>query len=88
MTFTQYGPSLSVKVAFEAQNFNKILGEVISPHRLRQLHTAETEKYAHVTYFFNGGLEKPFSGEDRELVPSPMVLTYDKKPAMSAEKFE
>jgi 2,3-bisphosphoglycerate-independent phosphoglycerate mutase len=86
VTFTQYDPSLSVKVAFEAQNFNNILGEVISRNGLRQLRTAETEKYAHVTYFFNGGLEEPFPGEDRELIPSPMVLTYDKKPAMSAEK--
>jgi 2,3-bisphosphoglycerate-independent phosphoglycerate mutase len=86
VTFTQYDPSLSVKVAFEPQNFNNILGEVVSRHGLRQLRTAETEKYAHVTYFFNGGLEEPFPGEDRELVPSPMVLTYDKKPAMSAEQ--
>lgn len=86
VTFTQYDPSLPVKVAFEPQNFNNILGEVVSRHGLRQLRTAETEKYAHVTYFFNGGLEEPFPGEDRELVPSPMVLTYDKKPAMSAEK--
>ncbi|MBD2082573.1 2,3-bisphosphoglycerate-independent phosphoglycerate mutase [Leptolyngbya sp. FACHB-17] len=86
VTFTQYDPSLSVKVAFEPQNFNNILGEVVARHGLRQLRTAETEKYAHVTYFFNGGLEEPFPGEDRELVPSPMVLTYDKKPAMSAEK--
>lgn len=86
VTFTQYDPSLAVEVAFEPQNFNNILGEVVSRHGLRQLRTAETEKYAHVTYFFNGGLEEPFPGEDRELVPSPMVLTYDKKPAMSAEK--
>lgn len=86
VTFTQYDPSLPVKVAFEPQNFNNILGEVVSRHGLRQLRTAETEKYAHVTYFFNGGLEEPFPGEDREMVPSPMVLTYDKKPAMSAEK--
>ena len=86
VTFTQYDPTLPVKVAFEPQNFNNILGEVVSRHGLRQLRTAETEKYAHVTYFFNGGLEEPFPGEDREMVPSPMVLTYDKKPAMSAEK--
>jgi 2,3-bisphosphoglycerate-independent phosphoglycerate mutase len=86
VTFTQYDPSLRVKVAFEPQNFNNILGEVVSRHGLRQLRTAETEKYAHVTYFFNGGLEQPFPGEDREMIPSPMVLTYDKEPAMSAEK--
>ena len=84
-TFTQYDPKLSVMVAFEPQNLNNILGEVISKHGLRQLRTAETEKYAHVTYFFNGGLEEPFAGEDRELVQSPMVATYDEAPQMSAE---
>jgi len=84
-SFTQYDPKLSsVKVAFEPQNLNNILGEVISKHGLRQLRTAETEKYAHVTYFFNGGLEEPFEGEDRELVQSPMVATYDEAPEMSA----
>ncbi len=83
-TFTQYDPKLSVLVAFEPQNLNNILGEVISQHGLRQLRTAETEKYAHVTYFFNGGLEEPFPGEDRELVQSPMVATYDTAPEMSA----
>ena len=84
-TFTQYDPELPVKVAFEPQNFRNILGEVIANHGLRQFRTAETEKYAHVTYFFNGGLEDPFPGEDRELVSSPMVATYDKAPAMSAD---
>ncbi|WP_293340493.1 2,3-bisphosphoglycerate-independent phosphoglycerate mutase [Microcoleus sp. CAWBG58] len=84
-SFTQYDPKLSsVLVAFEPQNLNNILGEVISNHGLRQLRTAETEKYAHVTYFFNGGLEEPFEGEDRELVQSPMVATYDEAPEMSA----
>ncbi|MEB3210556.1 MAG: 2,3-bisphosphoglycerate-independent phosphoglycerate mutase [Leptolyngbyaceae bacterium] len=85
VTFTQYDASLDVKVAFEPQNLNNILGEVISSHGLKQLRTAETEKYAHVTYFFNGGIEEPFEGEDRELVASPMVATYDKAPKMSAE---
>ena len=85
-SFTQYDPKLSsVMVAFEPQNLNNILGEVISKHGLRQLRTAETEKYAHVTYFFNGGLEEPFVGEDRELVQSPMVATYDEAPQMSAD---
>ncbi|MCX7596269.1 MAG: 2,3-bisphosphoglycerate-independent phosphoglycerate mutase, partial [Fischerella sp.] len=84
VTFTQYDPELPVKVAFEPQNLSNILGEVISQHGLKQFRTAETEKYAHVTYFFNGGLEEPFPGEDRELVNSPMVATYDKAPAMSA----
>ncbi|MBH8555739.1 2,3-bisphosphoglycerate-independent phosphoglycerate mutase [Nostocaceae cyanobacterium CENA357] len=84
-TFTQYDSDLSVAVAFEPQNLSNILGEVIANHGLKQFRTAETEKYAHVTYFFNGGLEEPFAGEDRELVSSPMVATYDKAPAMSAE---
>ena len=85
-TFTQYDPTLPVLVAFEPQNLNNILGEVISKNGLRQFRTAETEKYAHVTYFFNGGLELPFDGEDRELIQSPMVPTYDRAPAMSAEE--
>ena len=84
VTFTQYDPELPVGVAFEPQNLSNILGEVIANHDLKQLRTAETEKYAHVTYFFNGGLEEPFAGEDRELVNSPMVATYDRVPAMSA----
>jgi 2,3-bisphosphoglycerate-independent phosphoglycerate mutase len=84
-TFTQYDPNFPVLVAFEPQNLNNILGEVISKNGLLQFRTSETEKYAHVTYFFNGGLELPFEGEDRELVQSPMVATYDRAPAMSAE---
>jgi len=84
VTFTQYDSDLPVTVAFEPQNLSNILGEVIANHGLKQFRTAETEKYAHVTYFFNGGLEEPFAGEDRELVSSPMVATYDKAPAMSA----
>jgi 2,3-bisphosphoglycerate-independent phosphoglycerate mutase len=86
VTFTQYDSQLPVLVAFEPQNLNNILGEVVANHGLKQLRTAETEKYAHVTYFFNGGLEEPFPGEDRELVPSPMVATYDSAPAMSADQ--
>lgn len=85
LTFTQYDPNLPVYVAFEPQNLSNILGEVIARKGLKQFRTAETEKYAHVTYFFNGGLETPCEGEDRELVMSPMVATYDKAPAMSAE---
>lgn len=85
-TFTQYDPNFPVQVAFEPQNLDKILGQVIAEHGLRQFRTAETEKYAHVTYFFNGGIEDPFDGEDREMIPSPMVATYDRAPAMSAEK--
>lgn len=85
-TFTQYDPNYPVEVAFEPQELNNILGQVIADHGLKQLRTAETEKYAHVTYFFNGGLEHPFEGEDRELIPSPAVATYDQKPEMSAEE--
>lgn len=86
VTFTQYDPMLPVRVAFAPQNLDNILGEVIAQKGLKQFRTAETEKYAHVTYFFNGGLEEPFPNEDRELVPSPMVLTYDKAPSMSADQ--
>lgn len=86
VTMTQYDPSLPVSVVFEPQSLDNILGEVIANHGLKQFRTAETEKYAHVTYFFNGGLEEPLPGEDRELVPSPMVATYDKDPKMSAQK--
>lgn len=83
-TFTQYDPSLPVAVAFPPQDLTNLLGQVIADHGLKQFRTAETEKYAHVTYFFNGGLETPFPGEDRHMVQSPMVATYDKAPAMSA----
>jgi 2,3-bisphosphoglycerate-independent phosphoglycerate mutase len=85
VTFTQYDSSLPIKVAFEPQNLNNILGEIVANHGLKQFRVAETEKYAHVTYFFNGGIEDPLEGEDRFLVPSPMVPTYDKAPAMSAQ---
>ena len=85
VTFTQYDPSIPVEVAFKPQNLTNILGEVIANQGLCQFRTAETEKYPHVTYFFNGGLELPFEGEDRELVQSPMVATYDRAPEMSAE---
>lgn len=84
VTFTQYDPSLEVEVAFKPQNLTNILGEVIANQGLRQFRTAETEKYPHVTYFFNGGLELPFEGEERELIQSPMVATYDSAPEMSA----
>ncbi len=84
VTFTQYDSKLPVRIAFEPQNLDKILGQVVAEQGLKQFRTAETEKYAHVTYFFNGGLETPFEGEDRHLVNSPMVPTYDRAPAMSA----
>jgi 2,3-bisphosphoglycerate-independent phosphoglycerate mutase len=81
---TQYDASLKVPVAFPLQNLDDILGQVISRAGLRQLRIAETEKYAHVTYFFNGGKEEPNPGEDRALIPSPKVATYDLQPEMSA----
>lgn len=86
VTFTQYDPKLPVSVVFEPQNLSNILGEVIAQQGLLQFRTAETEKYPHVTYFFNGGLEQPFAGEDRKLVSSPMVATYDQAPEMSAKE--
>ena len=81
---TQYDATLDVPVAFPAQNLEDTLGQVISRAGLKQLRIAETEKYAHVTYFFNGGKETPNPGEDRCLIPSPKVATYDLQPEMSA----
>lgn len=83
-TFTQYDPTLPVLVAFEPQQLKHLLGEAIADRGLKQFRIAETEKYAHVTYFFNGGREVPFLGEERELISSPQVATYDRAPAMSA----
>ncbi len=83
---TQYDASLKTPAAFPAQNLDDTLGQVISRAGLRQLRIAETEKYAHVTYFFNGGREQPNPGEDRVLIPSPKVATYDLKPEMSARE--
>lgn len=85
-TFTQYDPALPVLVAFPPQNLTNMLGQVIAQHGLKQFRTAETEKYAHVTYFFDGGQEEPNAGDDRQLVNSPMVPTYDQAPAMSARQ--
>ncbi len=81
---TQYDASLDVPIAFPAQNLGDTLAQVISRAGMRQLRIAETEKYAHVTYFFNGGKELPNPGEDRALIPSPKVATYDLQPEMSA----
>ena len=83
-TMTRYRADLDVPVAFPEQEVHETLAEVLAEHDVRQLHVAETEKYAHVTYFFNGGREDPFPGEDRALVPSPKVATYDQAPEMSA----
>nr|YP_009394705.1 phosphoglycerate mutase [Polysiphonia elongata]ARW63267.1 phosphoglycerate mutase [Polysiphonia elongata] len=85
-TFTTYDNSLKIPVVFPAPNYKNFLGEIIANNNYKQLRLTETEKYAHVTYFFNGGIEEPFPGEDRELIPSPQVETYDLKPEMSAYK--
>ncbi|NDD45200.1 MAG: 2,3-bisphosphoglycerate-independent phosphoglycerate mutase [Synechococcaceae bacterium WB9_4xC_028] len=84
VTFTQYEADLPVMVAFPPESLDQLLGQVVADHGLRQYRTAETEKYPHVTYFMNGGIEQPLSGEDRHLVPSPRVATYDQAPAMAA----
>lgn len=84
-TLTEYEEGLPVHVAFPPRHVNYPIARVISEAGLRQFHTAETEKYPHVTFFFNGGREEPFAGEDRKLVDSPKVPTYDMQPEMSAE---
>jgi 2,3-bisphosphoglycerate-independent phosphoglycerate mutase len=84
VTLTDYKVGLpNVRVAFPSQEVTP-MAQILADEGLKQFHTAETEKYAHVTYFFNGGREQPFEGEDRELVPSAKVATYDLKPEMSA----
>ncbi|MGI6005773.1 MAG: 2,3-bisphosphoglycerate-independent phosphoglycerate mutase, partial [Christensenellales bacterium] len=86
VTLTQYDATFNglVSVAYEPQSLDNTLGQVWSAAGLKQLRIAETEKYAHVTFFFNGGVEVPGEGEDRVLIPSPKVATYDLKPEMSA----
>ena len=81
---TQYDKKFSLPVVIPPESLSNILANVMAQANLRNLRVAETEKYAHVTYFFNGGVEQPFPGEDRVLVPSPKVATYDLKPEMSA----
>ncbi len=84
-TMTPYDASFKgLHVLFDKENVANTMGEYLSRQGLRQLHIAETEKYAHVTFFFNGGREQPFDGEERILIPSPKVATYDLKPEMSA----
>ncbi len=84
VTFTEYERGLPVEVAFKDEPVGDCLAEIIARQGWRQFHTAETEKYAHVTYFFNGGRETPYPREERLLVPSPKVATYDQQPEMSA----
>ena len=84
VTLTRYADDIPARCAFEPQAVRNSFGECIAGLGMRQLRIAETEKYAHVTFFFSGGRERPFDGEDRVLVPSPLVATYDLKPEMSA----
>lgn len=84
ITMTQYDKSFTVPYVISNEPPKQTLGQVLSEAGLRNLRTAETEKYPHVTYFFNGGIEKPYTGEERELIASPKVATYDLKPEMSA----
>ena len=84
VSLTEYSNSFGVPVAFPPERMHNVFGEYLSSLGMRQLRIAETEKYAHVTFFFNGGEEEPFEGEDRILVPSPQVTTYDQQPEMSA----
>ncbi|HEY1270494.1 MAG TPA: 2,3-bisphosphoglycerate-independent phosphoglycerate mutase [Terriglobales bacterium] len=84
LCMTQYDKNFSLPVVIPPESLDNILANVMGQAKLRNLRVAETEKYAHVTYFFNGGVEQPFPGEDRVLVPSPKVATYDLKPEMSA----
>ncbi|KAF1988152.1 2,3-bisphosphoglycerate-independent phosphoglycerate mutase [Aulographum hederae CBS 113979] len=83
-TMTQYNVSFPYPIAFPPQHMGNVLAEWLAKKGLKQCHVAETEKYAHVTFFFNGGVEKQFENETREMIPSPKVATYDKQPTMSA----
>lgn len=84
LSLTEFSSQLKTQVLFPASSLKNILGAYLSEQKLRQLRLAETEKYAHVTFFFNGGIEAPFEGEERILIPSPKVNTYDLCPEMSA----
>ena len=83
-SLTEYNSEFDIPVAFPAERLQNVFGSYLSDMGMRQLRLAETEKYAHVTFFFNGGVEEPFEGEDRILVPSPQVATYDLQPEMNA----
>lgn len=85
VTMTRYEEGLPVQIAFGPQNVERPMAQVVSAAGMKQFHLAETEKYPHVTFFFNGRREEPFAGEDRVIVPSPKVPTYDLQPEMSAE---
>ncbi|EPZ6111081.1 2,3-bisphosphoglycerate-independent phosphoglycerate mutase, partial [Pseudomonas aeruginosa] len=81
---TQYAASIPAPCAFPPEPLTNVLGEYLAKHGKTQLRIAETEKYAHVTFFFSGGREEPYEGEERILIPSPKVATYDLQPEMSA----
>src|SRR3989304_6025662 len=84
---TEYDARFNLPVLFQPQGLKNILSEVLAENGVRQFRVSETEKYAHVTFFFNGGVEKPYPGEDRFLIPSARdVATYDKKPEMRARE--
>ena len=84
VSLTEYSKDFDIPVAYPPERLGNVFGAYLSSFGMRQLRIAETEKYAHVTFFFNGGVEKPFEGEDRDLIPSPKVATYDLQPEMSA----
>ncbi|CAM2980155.1 2,3-bisphosphoglycerate-independent phosphoglycerate mutase [Helicobacter burdigaliensis] len=86
VTMCEYDKTFNFPILFPKELIKNTLAEVISNHHLRQFHTAETEKYAHVTFFFNGGKEEPYINESRSLIPSPKVKTYDLAPQMSAKE--
>ena len=86
VTLTEYSADFKLPVAFPPERLRNTFGSYIAKHGLRQLRIAETEKYAHVTFFFNGGEEEPYEGEERILIPSPDVATYDLQPEMNALK--
>ena len=81
---TRYKTDFTFPVAFAPQVMDNVLADWLSQKGIKQSHIAETEKYAHVTFFFNGGQEVQYDGEDRDMIPSPKVATYDKEPKMSA----
>lgn len=83
VTMTEYEKGLNVRVAYAPMRLQNIMADAIADNGMSAFHTAETEKYAHVTFFFNGGVEKPWPGEERLLIPSPKVATYDLQPEMS-----
>ena len=82
---TQYDKLYELPMVILPESMDNILANILAAHKLRNLRVAETEKFAHVTYFFNGGIEKPFPGEDRAMIPSLKVATYDLAPEMKAE---